>query len=172
MIFIYSFLLFIYYLHFILSLYFIYCHLQLIIFYLYYSLLANGDSVRTTQNFFRVGRSTAYKIVEEVATVIWEELSPWYLRPRTQREWKVIASGFRAKWDFPNVIGAMDGKEFRIQPPPHSGSLYYNYKKFHSFKMLATCDAFCRFTWVDVGDFGKKKHIIYSTFIFYYENCL
>lgn len=112
--------------------------------------------MRTTQYFFRVGRSTVYKIVEEVGAVIWEELSPWYLRPRTQRECKVVAAGFRAKWHFPNVIGALDGKEFKILPPAHSGSLFFNYKKFHSFKMLAACDSFSRFTWIDVGDFGKR----------------
>lgn len=89
-----------------------------------YSFLANGDGVRTTQYFFRVGRSTVYRIVEEVVAVISDELSLWYLRPKTEREWKTIAAGFRAKWDFPNVLGALDGKEFKILPPPHSGSLF------------------------------------------------
>lgn len=126
-----------------------------------YSYLANGDSARTTQYFFRIGCSTFYKVIKEVVLVIWEELSPWYLRVRTEQEWKIVAVGFWAKWGFPNVIGALDGKEFKIQTPPNSGSLFFNYKKYHSFKMLATCDAFGRFTWIDVGDYGL--HIVQNS---------
>ncbi|XP_043475953.1 putative nuclease HARBI1 [Leptopilina heterotoma] len=124
------------------------------------NLLANGDSIRTTQNFFRVGRSTIYKILDEVCSVIWEELSPWYLRNRTSREWRIIAAGFRTKWDFPNCIGALDGKEIAISAPPDTGSLFFNYKKFFSFKLLAICDAHCRFTWIEAGDCGSVSDLI------------
>ncbi|XP_051176215.1 uncharacterized protein LOC127291250 [Leptopilina boulardi] len=97
-----------------------------------------------------------------MVAVIWEELSPWYVRPRTQREWMLIAAGFRARWYFSNVLGALDGKEFKIRPLPHTGTLYYNYKKFTSIKMMATCDAFYRFTWVDVGNFVFRNTHFYE----------
>lgn len=82
-------------------------------------------------------------------------LSPVYLRRNNARDWRVIAHGFRVRWDFPNCVGAIDGKEIRIKKPPQSGSQYFNYKKFCSFKLLAACDAYYRFTWIDIGDYGK-----------------
>ncbi|XP_043483573.1 uncharacterized protein LOC122512032 [Leptopilina heterotoma] len=121
--------------------------------------LANGDSVRTTQHLFRVGRSTIYKMVHEVCEVIFGQLSPWYLRERTTQEWRIISESFRVKWNLPHCVGALDGKEFAINKPPHSGSLYYNYKKFFSIKLLAICDAYCRFTWVDIGNYGSVSDL-------------
>ncbi|XP_033220129.1 uncharacterized protein LOC117174849 [Belonocnema kinseyi] len=53
----------------------------------------------------------------------------------------------------------MDGKEIRIQTPSISGSLFYCYKKFHSFKLLAACDAYYRFSWVDIDDYGSVSDV-------------
>lgn len=109
-------------------------------------------------------------MIDEVCSVIWEELSPWYLRNRTSREWRIIAAGFRTKWDFPNCILALDGKEIAISAPPDTGSLFFNYKKFFSFKLLAICDAHCRFTWIEAGDCGKKYEYDHFSFTFYYNS--
>lgn len=59
--------------------------------------LAHGDSERTVSNFFRVGRSTFYKIVAEVCPLIWELLSPHYLNWKSPAEWKIVAEGFRVR---------------------------------------------------------------------------
>ncbi|XP_051170170.1 uncharacterized protein LOC127287347 [Leptopilina boulardi] len=125
--------------------------------------LANGDSNRTTSNFFRIGHSTTYRIIIEVCNIIWECLSPIYLPRKDAFDWQVVARGFYQKWNFPNCVGAIDGKEIRIKKPPHSGTMYYNYKKFCSFKLLAACDAFYRFTWVDVGNYGSISD--YAAFV-------
>ncbi|XP_051162242.1 putative nuclease HARBI1 isoform X2 [Leptopilina boulardi] len=130
-------------------------YLLLFIATLLYSFLAHGDSVSTTKQFFRIGRSTTYAIIAEVCPLIWTVLQPLVLKRKTQRELRVIAGGFRAKWDFPNCVGVVDGKEINIKAPPHSGSYYFNYKKFFSIKLLAACDAYYRFIWVDIGNYGS-----------------
>lgn len=120
--------------------------------------------------FFRIGVSTSYKIILEVCVAIWDCLSPIYLTTKDAFEWQIVARGFERKWNFPNCLRAIDGKEVRIKKSAHSGSLFYNYKKFYSFKLLATCDAFFRFTWIDVGDYGKLNYKVGEFFKNYYKN--
>lgn len=45
----------------------------------------------------------------------------------------------------------------RIHKPNHGGSLYYNYKQFHSIVLLAAVDAKYLFTMIDVGSYGKNS---------------
>jgi len=75
----------------------------------------------------------------------------------TQEHWLKIAETFLSVTNFPNCIGAIDGKHIRIVKPAHSGSLYYNYKHFFSTVLLAICDANYCFIAVDIGDYGKNS---------------
>lgn len=43
-------------------------------------------------------------------------------------DWLEISNDFNAKWNFPNCLGAVDGKHIAIKCPPNGGTLYYNYK--------------------------------------------
>ena len=74
--------------------------------------------------------------------------------PQTSTEWLSIAKDFEQKWHFNNCIGASDGKHVSIQCPSRCGSLYFNYKKFHSSVLLAVVNANYEFTMVDIGDYG------------------
>lgn len=69
--------------------------------------------------------------------------------------WQDIANTFKNKTNFPNCIGAVDGKHIRIIHPRNSGSLYWNFKHFFSIVLLAVCDANYLFVYVDVGAYGK-----------------
>jgi DDE superfamily endonuclease len=58
-------------------------------------------------------------------------------------------------WQFPNCIGAVDGKLVRIQRPIRCGGSFYNYKKTFSINLMAVVDAHYRFLYVNIGAQGS-----------------
>ncbi|KYM96983.1 hypothetical protein ALC62_03007 [Cyphomyrmex costatus] len=93
------------------------------------SFLAHGDSITSLSNLYRIGKSTIYSIIPEVCTIIWNVLQPIYLKSEIrEREWLEIADDFLKIWNFPNCLGAIDGKHIRIWAPSNSGSAFHNYK--------------------------------------------
>ncbi|KAJ8938701.1 hypothetical protein NQ318_007989 [Aromia moschata] len=119
--------------------------------------LATGDNTFSIASAYRLGRSTVSKIVNETTEVIWNILSPLVLPEPTLNKNKQIARRFGERWNFPHVIGAIDGKHIKIQAPPNSGSQYFNYKKYFSILLLGVCDADYNFTTVDVGAYGSES---------------
>jgi hypothetical protein len=67
--------------------------------------------------------------------------------------WVNIANDFYRRMQFPNCVGAVDGKHIQIKMPTGSGSLFYNYKHFFSILLLALVDTNYCFIAVDVGTF-------------------
>ncbi|XP_033953775.1 uncharacterized protein [Pseudochaenichthys georgianus] len=118
--------------------------------------LATGESFRSLSDQFRVGVSTIRQLVPETCTAIYEVLKEKYLKcPDTVEEWQRVADGFQAQWDFPNCLGALDGKHINIRPPPGTGSTYFNYKHTFSMVLMALADSNYKFLNVDVGCNGR-----------------
>ncbi|XP_060874357.1 putative nuclease HARBI1 [Metopolophium dirhodum] len=77
--------------------------------------------------------------------------------PKKKAEWEIITNGFNTKWNFPQCIGAIDGKHIVIKAPKHSGSLYFNYKNQFSIVLLALVDHDYNFTCIDIGSYGSAS---------------
>nr|XP_039263826.1 protein ANTAGONIST OF LIKE HETEROCHROMATIN PROTEIN 1-like [Styela clava] len=120
--------------------------------------LATGDSYRTIANSYRLGISTVSNIVSETCSAIWDALRGDFLKcPSSCSEWTEVADVFHKKWQFPNCLGAIDGKHVVVKCPSNAGSLYYNYKKTHSIVLLAIVDACYKFLAVDIGAYGRAS---------------
>jgi hypothetical protein len=70
----------------------------------------------------RVGLSTASNIINETCEALWKTLMPVYLSKPSTDVWKKHANNFQRVTDFPNCVGAVDGKHVVIQAPNTSGS--------------------------------------------------
>jgi hypothetical protein len=75
--------------------------------------------------------------------------------PSTEEDWKRVASEFWIQWNFPNCLGALDGKHVVIRKPACSGSTYFNYKHSFSLILLALVDANYKFLFIDFGAQGR-----------------
>ncbi|XP_053968906.1 uncharacterized protein LOC128870321, partial [Anastrepha ludens] len=106
----------------------------------------------------RISKSSICKIVPEVCSALFNKLKSSYLKfPSSKSEWEAIATEFAVKWQFPNCIGALDGKHITFRPSRTDGAFYYNYKGTNSIILLALVDANCKFIFVDVGCNGRSN---------------
>lgn len=99
--------------------------------------------------------STVGKIISETVIVLWNELQPEHMPVPTRDNLKKIAEDFYNIWNFPNCIGAIDGKH--ILCPKNSGFMFFNYKKYFSIVLQGVADASYKFITIDVGGYGKQS---------------
>uniref|UniRef100_A0A8C6SHY5 DDE Tnp4 domain-containing protein n=1 Tax=Neogobius melanostomus TaxID=47308 RepID=A0A8C6SHY5_9GOBI len=119
--------------------------------------LASGDSFVSLAFSYRLGETTVRNSVYMVSKAIERIMMAQYLPPPTEDTWREVAQRFWEKWNFPNCLGALDGKHVVIEKPPRSGSLYFNYKKTFSTVLMALVDADYRFLVINVGDYGRSS---------------
>lgn len=104
-----------------------------------------------------MGITSVRRAVLDVCVAIIKNMLRENIPTPTADQWKKNIEDFWITWNFPNCVGALDGKHVVILAPPNSGSLYFNYKKTFSIVLLALVDANYNFIAVNVGAFGKDS---------------
>lgn len=118
--------------------------------------LITGDTQTSMQFDSRISQPCISGAIKQVCGALKKNMIKLMPVPE-ENDWKKYATDFSQKWNFPHVIGAIDGKHVRIQCPPNSGSLYYNYKGFFSVVLLALVDADYKYIAIDVGAYGRES---------------
>jgi len=66
-------------------------------------------------------------IAKETVEILWEELHPLHMPLPTTESLKNNANEFENVWNFPYVVGCLDGKHIHKVCP---GAMFFNYKKY------------------------------------------
>ncbi|XP_068090140.1 uncharacterized protein [Hyperolius riggenbachi] len=119
--------------------------------------LATGESFASLRVLFLMGTTTIGKILKETCQAIWEELKSSIMPEPTQQQWLENVDLFWQSTQFPNCIGALDGRLIRILMPPMSESRTYNYKRHFSMVLAAIVDNNYNFVTIDV--FGSSADL-------------
>ena len=122
-----------------------------------YRFLATGESFRSLALAYRLGRKTVADSVHMTCRAVVDHMMETQMPKPTEESWTAIAERFWRRWQFPNCIGAIDGKHIQIQAPKKSCSQFFNYKKTFSIILLALVDADSKFIIIQVGDFGRAS---------------
>jgi len=104
-----------------------------------------------------MGNSTVGAIIHLTSRAAIDVLLDEMMPVPNEEKWSAIAEEFWTQWQFPNCIGALDGKHVTIQAPNNSESLYWNYKKTYSIILLALVDRCYNFIAIDVEVYGKNS---------------
>ena len=119
--------------------------------------LATRNSFISLHYEYLLGATTVREIVTDTCDVIWERLKPAYMSARDKNDWIRTANEFYYRTNFPNCIGAVDGKQIRIRNPNESGSQFFNYKNFFSMVLMAVADADYHIISIEVGAYASSS---------------
>ncbi|CAN8023439.1 unnamed protein product, partial [Ixodes persulcatus] len=114
--------------------------------------LAHGSSQLIIAKSYCHSAAFACANVQETSRALRTVLEPLYMPAPTEELWARNAQQFYDLWNFPNCVGAIDGKHITVEA---RGSATFNYKKTHSIILLAVVDAQYKFVMVDIGEFGS-----------------
>jgi hypothetical protein len=76
---------------------------------------------------------------------------------RGKNDWICTADEFYERTNFPNSVGAVDGKHIRIRKPNGSRTQFFNYKYFFSTALMAVADADYCFISEEIGAYGSSS---------------
>jgi len=125
--------------------------------FIFCSYLATGTTFTALHYDYRLGISIKRKILLLVCNALWSTLKNEFFPESTEERWREISDAFRKCSYFPNCLGAIDRKHtcIRVTKFPRSGSMNLNYKCYFSIVLMAIADSDYKFTYVDIGAYGK-----------------
>lgn len=113
--------------------------------------------MKELEHNYRISRTTISKTIRIVCAAVWKNLKAVCMPNLTKEDWKKIAKEYKNICNFPNCLGAVDGKHIRIIKSTESGPLFFNYNKYCSLLLLAICDVNYKFIFIDVDAYGKNS---------------
>lgn len=90
--------------------------------------LASGSLQRHVAAKYRVSKASFGKSITQVCDALCHEFQHDAFPKLTKNDWLKVSNEFNAKWNFPNCLGAIDGKHIPIKCPQNAGSLFFNYQ--------------------------------------------
>lgn len=124
-------------------------------FFVGFRYLGSGCTLKDYQ--FRLGPTTIGQIVKSVCKTVKRVLLRECIPSFTTERWLDNARVFAERANFPNCLGALDGKHVRIEKPDFSGSQFFNYKKYNSIVLFVVADANYMFNYIEVGSYGSES---------------
>jgi hypothetical protein len=118
--------------------------------------MATGESFRSLAFQYRIHHSYISVIVRGVLKSIKDRMLHLYIPKPSTEQMMINVKDYCNIWNYPNCWASIDGKHIRIRCPSNAGSLFFNYKNFHSIVLLALVDARYRFIAIDVGSYGRE----------------
>ena len=118
--------------------------------------LATGETFKSLHFQFRISVSAISYIIKGCCKAIVKRMAAEFIKvPSSDEEWLQISKKFEERWNFPQALGAIDGKHVKIQKPKNCGSFYYNYKHSHSIILMAIAGPEYECLYADVGSNGR-----------------
>ena len=108
-------------------------------------LLKDTGSITVTASAFGVSAPTVSKTIRSVCNAVNTNLGPRYLKLPSS----IKQSTYLRKWfGFPQVLGAVDGRDIAINKPTEDTQSYFSYKIKYILYVQAVCDVEIRWPWV------------------------
>ena len=114
--------------------------------------LATGESYKSLMYQNRVSDSIIFLFPPFILEIRYNFFIDEFMRlPSTENDWLKIEAESEELQQFPNCIGALDGKHIALFHALLVGLSYYNYKGFQSIVLMALDDANYKFLYMDIG---------------------
>ena len=114
--------------------------------------LGSRFTYRQLSGLFGLSDQCVFQVTEYIMKLL-NDKSKFVIKWPKKEDYMTIAREFnnKARQQFPNIIGVIDGCHIRISHSKNETQAYYNYKNFHSIQLQAVCLYDRKFTDIFVG---------------------